>query len=241
MWGNAISMIEIASACSRPSTESSLPSGANMVSISSMFMSIAPIRILRAKIASFGGGTPSALISWASARPAVARKTNATQSRADRAGNRRPSLKAGLLLRTQIGREGLAGRRQRDPLQGAAMFVGVAQRAHLDHHLVAGLDRVARPSAGPHQVARAGHLQQPFGGLFTVRDGALHQQGDVRVGPAQLEDHALEGERPGMIEHRGGVVRRGHGYPGRNAERRAGERLTENLHAISPDLRSIFG
>src|SRR5882762_8634103 len=222
MCGNAISIIEIAFAGSRPSTESSLPSGASMVSISSIFMSIAPIRILRAKIVSFGGGTPSALISWANARPAVARKTNATASRADTARNRRPSLKAGHFLRAQIGREGLSGRRHRDLLQGAAVLVGVAQRAHLDHHLVAGLDRVARPSAGPHQVARAGHLEQPFGGLFAVRDGALHQQGDVRVGPAKLEDHALEGERPGMIEQRGRMVRGGHRYPGRDAERRAG-------------------
>src|SRR5262249_57070371 len=53
--GNDISMIETVSACSRASVASSLPFGASMVSTASMFMSIAPIKILRAKIVSFGG------------------------------------------------------------------------------------------------------------------------------------------------------------------------------------------
>ena len=62
--GNDISMIDIVSACSTASAASTLPPGASMVSISSMFMSIAPIRILRAKIVSFGGGRAC---SWAAA------------------------------------------------------------------------------------------------------------------------------------------------------------------------------
>src|SRR5262249_58679286 len=56
MCGNDISMIEIVSACSCASAASSLPFGASMVSMASMFVSIAPIKILRAKIVSFGGG-----------------------------------------------------------------------------------------------------------------------------------------------------------------------------------------
>ncbi len=57
-------MIEIVSECSTASAGSNLPPGANMVSISSMFMSMAPIRIFRAKIVSFGGGKAP---SWPSA------------------------------------------------------------------------------------------------------------------------------------------------------------------------------
>src|SRR6266545_1241433 len=70
MCGNAISMVEIVSACSWPSASSSLPSGASMVSISSMFISIAPMRVLRAKIVSFAGGTAR---SWPSAAGLAAR------------------------------------------------------------------------------------------------------------------------------------------------------------------------
>jgi Transposase IS116/IS110/IS902 family len=76
---NAISIVEIVSAWSFRELE--LSCGASMVSISSMFVSMAPIRILRAKIVSCGAGRSSQSAAVAASMPTANRAAATARSK----------------------------------------------------------------------------------------------------------------------------------------------------------------
>src|ERR1700676_1351460 len=167
-------MVEIVSACSCASASTSLPSGASIVSISSMFISMAPIRILRAKIVSLGAGWSCAAA--ASTSPAIASAAKAAANAPlHRKCNRITAglFETGLFLVADIGGEHFAGRKHREVSHEPALFVGVAQRMEPDLDLIARLDHIAAPAADPHQISRAGRFHQPLGGRLVRGDRAV--------------------------------------------------------------------
>src|SRR6202051_1906402 len=204
-------MVEIVSACSWASESTSLPSGASMVSISSMFMSMAPIRILRAKIVSLAAGW-----SCAGAGPASTAIASAARTPADTPLNRKcnritPSLfkteayprprlfEAGPFLVADIGSEHFAGRKHLKLSHQTAPFVGVTQRIEHDLDLIARLDHVAAPPADPHQISGAGGFHQPFGGSFVGVERTVEGHGDMRIDPAQFHHASLHRHGLGEI------------------------------------------
>src|ERR1700736_2011862 len=216
-------MVEIVSACSWASESASLPSGASMVSISSMFMSMAPIRILRAKIVSLAAGW-----SCAAAGPASTAMASAARTPADTPLNRKcnriaPSLfkqvysrlkpilerslfEAGLFLVADVGGERFAGRKHLKLSHQTALLVGVTQRIEHDLDLIARLDHVAAPPADPHQISGAGGFHQPFGGRFVGVERTVEGHGDMRIDPAQFDHASLHRHGLGEIEHGGRMV-----------------------------------
>src|SRR5579863_980196 len=206
-------MVEMVSSCSRASESTSLPSVASMVSISSMFMSMAPIRILRAKIVSLGAGRScGADCTCADAGAAGTAMVIAATVTAHAASNRRakrigPSLLArtlfqsGPFLVADIGGEHFAGRKHGKLSHEAALLVGVTQRMEHDLDLIARLHHVAAPAANPHQISWAGRLHQPLGGGLARVERTVEGQGDVRVDPAQFHHGSPDRHGLGEIEH----------------------------------------
>src|SRR5262249_37614204 len=112
------------------------------------------------------------------------------------------------LLLANVGGEDLAGREHGELLQRSPFALGVAQRAEQDLDLLAGLDGVAPPAAGAHEIAGARHLHHPdrWAILGALLDDAVDREADGRIDPAQLHDLAVDRHGDGTIEHGGGMM-----------------------------------
>src|SRR5499427_8192720 len=136
--------------------------------------------------------------SWprANGAPTSTPITNATAGRKPKPSSFEPRP----LLLANVGGEDLAGREHGELLQRSPFALGVAQRAEQDLDLLAGLDGVAPPAAGAHEVAGARHLHHPdrWAILGALLDDAVEREADVRIDPAQLHDLAVDRHGDGM-------------------------------------------
>src|SRR5262249_36425073 len=171
-----------------------------------------PIKILRAKIVSFGGGP---LGSWPRANGAPMSTPIANAAAAARKPVR-PLIRAPAAPARECWRCSPPRARARQASSVPAhcarrrSALGVAQRAEQALDLLAGLDGVAPPAAGAHEIAGARHLHHPdrWAVLGALLDDAVDREADVRIDPAQLHDLAVDRHGDGMIEHGGGMMRR---------------------------------
>ena len=111
---------------------------------------------------------------------------------------------------------------------------GIAQRAELDLDFFARFDRVAAPAAGAHQISGAGHFHHPDcrPSCLALLDDAFDRQADMRIDPAQFHDLAVDRHGLGMIEHRGGVMRRDRREPSASAPAKPRTAIA-SLHDVS--------